>query len=51
MACRGATSGEVKSVVHVRCKGDGWSVTVERKNQHQTLSVFIGVHLPHEVPR
>ena len=28
-----ATSGEVKSPVHVRCKGVGWSVTVERKNQ------------------
>ena len=28
-----ATNGEVKSPVHVRCKGVGWSVTVERKNQ------------------
>ena len=28
-----ATSGEVKTPVHVRCKGVGWSVTVERKNQ------------------
>ena len=28
-----ATSGEVKSPVYVRCKCDGWSVPVERKNQ------------------
>ena len=28
-----ATSGEVKSPVHVSCKCVGWSVTVERKNQ------------------
>ena len=27
-----ATSGEVKSLVHVRRKCVGWSVTVERKN-------------------
>ena len=28
-----ATSGEVKSPVHVRCKGAGWSVTGGRKKQ------------------
>ncbi len=27
------TSGEVKTPVHVRCKGVGWSVIVERENQ------------------